>query len=174
MLTLAVESLLVDDFLLEAAYVPKSATPAKALADLLERFLSFLSREQKERIENFSVRDLLAALKTNPEELLTEFSEYAQRSLAASFVISARKPLNWRDKVEQIEAQPALREECDRLRKEYYGLRMMLILRHREVKLYERFARERHSTPAAPIEEPSLLATLLSACQPDDMLSKTA
>ena len=174
MTPLAAESLLVDDFLLEEAYVPKSATPAKALADLLERFLSFLSREQKTRIENFSVCDLLAALKTNSEELLTEFSEYAQRSLAASFVISARKPLNWREKVEQIEAQPALREECDRLRKEYYGLRMMLILRHHEVKLYERFARERHSTPAAPIGEPSLLATLLSACQPDDMLSKAA
>ena len=119
------------------------------------------------------MRDLLAALKTNPEELLTEFSDYAQRSLAASFVVSARKPLNWRERIEQIESQPALREECGRLRKEYYGLRITLILRHHEVKLYKGFARER-SPPAEAIEEPSPLSGLLSACQPDDMLSTAA
>ena len=53
MTPLAVESLLVDDFLLEQAYVPKSATPAKALADLLERFLSFCLVNKRRALKIF-------------------------------------------------------------------------------------------------------------------------
>lgn len=175
MTPLAAESFLVDDFILEDSHVPGSATPVQTFLDLSERFLEALPKEKRLGVERLALRDLLQALKNDAlfrEGLLQEFSEYSSRSLATSFVIAARKPIGWKEVQHLSEQRPALVEESQRARREYYELRMTVILRHHEVFLYKRLCRENgiELKPGRP-EDPDPISDLLARCKPDDMLS---
>lgn len=175
MTPLAAESFLVDDFVLEDSHVPGSATPVQALLDLSERFLATLPKEKRLEVEGLSLRDLLEALKNDApfrNQLLQEFSEYSNRSLAASFVIAARKPARWKETQLLWVREPALAEEAQLARREYYELRMAVILRHHEIFLYERLCRENGlEWKAGRPNEPAPIADILSGCRPDDILS---
>lgn len=97
---LAVESFLVDDFVLVDSHVPGSATPIKTLLDLTDRFLSFCSKEQRLRLERLPLGELLEQFKNDAvfcRKVLEPFSEYAHRALATSFVVAAQKPLRWQE-----------------------------------------------------------------------------
>jgi SAM-dependent methyltransferase len=175
MTPLAVESFLVDDFILEDSHVPGSATPVQTFVDLSERFLAALAKEKRLEVERLPVRDLLQALKSDAlfrAELLKEFSEYSSRSLAASFVIAARKPIGWKQTQRLPEQEPASVEESRLARREYYELRMTVILRHHEVFLYKRLCRENGiAANSSRLNDPAPLGDLLARCQPEEMLS---
>ncbi len=174
MTPLAVESFLADDFLLEDSHVPGSATPVQTFVDLTERLLGALSKQSRLRMKRMPLRDLLEMLKGDAQfrgQLLQEFSEYSTRSLAASFVIAARKPVGWREAQLLWRREPALAEKTELARREYYELRMTVILRHHEVFLYERFCHENgidltlgEMTHAEPIRD------ILARCRPADIL----
>ncbi len=175
MTPLAAESFLVDDFILEDSHVPGSATPVQAFLDLSERFLAALPKEKRLGVERLALRDLIEVLKGDAlfrDEMLREFSEYSNRSLAASFVIAARKPARWKEAQLHWGHEPASAEESQLARREYYELRMTAILRHHEVFLYERLCRENGielSTELA--NHPQPIKDILARCKPDDILS---
>lgn len=172
---LAAESFLVDDFILEDSHVPGSATPVQSFLDLSERFLATLPEEKRLEVERLALRDLLEALKNDApfrDQLLQGFSEYSNRSLAASFVIAARKPARWKEAQHLWEREPALAEESQLARREYYELRMTVILRHHEVFLYERLCHEKGiAWKAGRPNEPAPITDILWGCRPDDILS---
>lgn len=173
---LAAEAFLVDDFVLEDSQVPSSATPVQTLVDLCERFLSFLPQEKRLEMERRPLGELLESLKTEPgirEKLLKEFSEYSNRSLAASFVIAARKPAGWKEAQLRDQTDPVLAAKSEQARREYYELRMTAIHRHHEVFLYKRLCAENGKMATAPFqpEDPAPIAELLASCQPADILS---
>jgi SAM-dependent methyltransferase len=175
MTPLAAESFLLDDFILEDSHVPGSATPVQTFLDLSERFLAALPKEMRLEVEHLPLRDLLEALKNDAlfrKRVLQEFSEYSNRSLAASFVIAARKPPEWNEAQLRSGRDPALAEESQLARRKYYELRMTAILRHHEVFVYQRLCREKGierdlggPNDAAPIRE------ILARCTPTDILS---
>lgn len=174
MTPLAAESFLVDDFILEDSHVPGSATPVQTFLDLNERFLAALPKKKRLEVELRPLRDLLEVLKNDAlfrEQVLQEFSEYSSRSLAASFVIAARKPPEWNEAQVRWEREPALAEESQLARRKYYELRMTVILRHHEVFLYERFCREKgiEWQVGRPLD-PEPIADILARCKPDDIL----
>jgi SAM-dependent methyltransferase len=175
MTPLAAESFLVDDFILEDSHVPGSATPVQTFLDLSERFLATLPKEKRLEVERLVLRDLLEALKNDApfrDQLLKEFSEYSNRSLAASFVIAARKPARWKEAQHLWEHDSALAEESQLARGEYYELRMTAILRHHEVFLYKRLCHENGIVlQTASPNVPAPIQELLARCKPDDVLS---
>jgi SAM-dependent methyltransferase len=172
---LAAESFLVDDFILEDSHVPGSATPVQALLDLSDRFLATLSKNARLEVERLPLRDLLDSLRNDApfrDRLLEEFSEYSNRALAASFFISARKPAGWKQAQLLWGHESALREEAELARREYYELRMTVILRHHEVFLYERLCQENGIQDSHPPKAPAPIRDLLAQCQPADILSR--
>jgi SAM-dependent methyltransferase/uncharacterized protein YbaR (Trm112 family) len=175
MTPLAAESFLVDDFILEDSHVPGSATPVQTFLDLSERFLATLPKEKRLEVERLALRDLLESLKNDApfrDQLLKEFSEYSNRALAASFVIAARKPARWKEAQRIWEHNPALAEESQLARREYYELRMTAILRHHEVFLYKRLCDENGIVlQTASPNAPAPIQELLARCKPDDVLS---
>jgi SAM-dependent methyltransferase len=172
---LAAESFLIDDFILEDSHVPGSATPVQTLLDLSERFLATLSKDKRLEVERLPLRELLESLRSNAsfrDSLLQDFSEYSNRSLAASFVIAARKPDRWKETQLLWERESALCEEAQLARREYYELRMTAILRHHEVFLYERLCHEKGvQGDGEPPKAPAPIGDLLARCKPDDILN---
>lgn len=175
MTPLAAESFLVDDFVLEDSHVPGSATPVQTFLDLSERFLAALSKNKRLDVKRLALRDLLKVLKSDAlfrDQLLQEFSEYSNRALAASFVIAARKPAGWKEAQLLWEREPALAEESELARREYYELRMTTIFRHHEVLLYERLCHDnRIELNTGRPEDPAPINDLLARCRPDDILN---
>ena len=175
MTPLAAESFLVDDFVLEDSHVPRSATPVQTFLDLSERLLAALPKDKRLGVERLPLRDLLEVLKSDAlfrDRLLQEFSEYSNRSLAASFVIAARKPDRWKEAQLLWEREPASKEQAQLARREHYELRMTTILRHHEVFLYERLCRENGiELDTARPNAPAPISDLLARCKPDDILS---
>jgi hypothetical protein len=134
-----------------------------------------LSKEKRLEIECVPLRELLDSLRNSApfrDRLLQEFSEYSNRSLAASFVIAARKPAGWKEAQHLWQREPALGEEAQLARREYYELRMTAILRHHEGFLYERLCHENgiQGKSERP-EAPAPINHLLAQCKPDDILS---
>lgn len=174
MTPLAVESFLVDDFLLEDSHVPGSATPVQTFVDLSERFLAALPKEKRLGVKRLALRDLLKALKSDAlfrDQLLQEFSEYSNRSLAASFVVAARKPAGWKEAQLLWRGEPALAEKSQLARREYYELRMTAIARHHDVFLYKRLCRENGiESNDGCLTDPEPINDILARCKPDDIL----
>ncbi|MEP6823024.1 MAG: methyltransferase domain-containing protein [Chthoniobacterales bacterium] len=172
---LAVESFLVDDFVLVDSHVPGSATPIKTWLDLTDRFLSFCSKEQRLRLKRLPLGELLEQFKNDAlfcQKVLEPFSEYAHRALATSFVVAAQKPLRWQEERAAQRRKPDLKDEAQLARREYYELRMNVIAKHHEVLLYERLRREKSgpSDSAFPAL-PEAIRHILARGQPDDILS---
>ena len=170
----AVETFLVDDFIMEASHVPDSATPLKSLVDLIERFLSYLPEEQKLRLMSLSLDEFMKMMKsdmTRRNTLLSSFSEYALRSLAASFVVMGRKPHNWEEVVGRMRGQKEILDEWNILKREYYALRMEVMLRHHEVLFYRRLCQEKDAHYPTNIPDPDAIDSILERCKIRDPLS---
>ncbi len=174
MTPLAIETFLADDFLLEESHVPGSATPVKTLSDLLDRFLSFLPTKEKTVLMGCSLRKVLEKMKADPglgSELLASFSEYALRSMAASFVVTARKPNRWQARIQELERNQLEAEKWELAKREYYSMRIELILRHHEYFLYKRLAYENGAKVPPDLTDPPTIQTLLHRCKVADPLS---
>jgi SAM-dependent methyltransferase len=169
---LAVETALVGDFGLELAHVPDSATPLMTMVSTIERFFDFVSPQRRAELMARPFGQALAEMKadmTRKNPLLENFDEYALRSLAASFVVIARKPNSYEQKLANANAQSASdREEWQALKKEYYSSRMMVMMRHHEVLMFRRYAHDLgRDNPA--LGDPQPLDHILSECLAKDM-----
>ncbi|ADO75876.1 Methyltransferase type 11 [Stigmatella aurantiaca DW4/3-1] len=169
----AVEAVLADDFLLTQAYVPDSATPLMTTLSLLDRFLVFLAPEDKARLLEMPLTQVLEQMRadtTRRNPLLSSFDEFSHRSLAASFVVEARKPAHYEARLEAlVQAGPPHVGRWHALKREYYTARMELMLRHHEVLFYRRHSQHRGRGEPG-ILEPESLPTLLARCQVADPL----
>ncbi|MEW6570847.1 MAG: class I SAM-dependent methyltransferase [Nitrospirota bacterium] len=168
MTPLAVETFLADDFILEESYVPDSATPLKSLIDLVERFISFLSNKDKQYFMTCSMEKAMDMMKSDPSRknvLLSNFSEYALRSMAASFVVTARKPAKYQETIDMIRRNRTTSDEWDILKRDYYASRMELMLRHHEIFFYKRLSLEKGAKPPANIFDPEPLDSILMRCK---------
>ncbi len=173
----AIETFLVDDFDLELATVPDSATPVHTVLDLLERFLALVPAARREELlaKPFQeVVDVLAADETRQNRLLVAFDEHALRALAASFVVVARKPDAYEDQMRKRLSEGAAAAEAWRaLKREYYTARTGLIFRHHQVGLQRRFARDA-GRDRPNLKEPEPLEDMLERCRPASMFDTEA
>ena len=164
----AIETFLVDDFILEESYVPDRASPLMSIVSLIERFISYLPKDEANEILNLSVKEMIGLMKSDlgrKSRLLSSYSEYAINSMAASYVVLARKPENWSANNENID------EEGDILKRNYYTLRQEILQRHHEVELYKRFSIENGYTRNENITTPDGVHTILSRCKVQDPTS---
>lgn len=171
---LAVETYLLNDFVMEESYVPDSATPLKGIVDLVERFLSYLPEKKKTELMACSLNEFLKRIgsdTTRRNELLSTFSEYALRSMAASFVVSGRKPERWSEAIEEMSNQNALLEKWELLKREYYALRMEVMLRHHEVLYYRRLCQEAGVSGSGVLADVDSIDAILTRCKVADPLS---
>ena len=167
------ETYLLDDFVMEESYVPDSATPLKSLLDLIERFLSYLPEKEKVKLMSCSFQGFLHMIKsdtTRKNTLLSSFSEYALRSMAAGYVVTGRKPHHWKDTVEKMRGQKSVFDEWNIWKREYYTARMEVMLRHHEVLFYKRLCQERGASPQN-ISDPDPVDSILAGCKVLDPLS---
>jgi len=173
MTPLAVESGIVDDFIMMQSVVPDSATPLVSVTSLIDRFLSYLPEDDKAKLLSMSLSDVLKVMKSDlssKNPLLSQYSEYAMRSMAASFVVLAKKPEHYEDRVSAILRRG--RSESEKwhlLKQQYYEARMEVMLRHHEVLFYKRLAQEKNCGPQR-IQEPSPVSHLLANCAVRDIL----
>jgi SAM-dependent methyltransferase len=163
----AAETHLVDDFILEASVIPESGTPLHALSEIFSRFLKELPKDVVDRLMRSTLADFMAEVTAdrsfrNP--LLSEWSEYARRSLAASVIVAARKPTGYR---------PAPSHAARSARRLYYASRATLTVRHHEIHVYRRLASEAGSTVTIALDPPTL-TSLLMECQVTDTQKESA
>jgi SAM-dependent methyltransferase len=167
----AVEAFLVDDFCLEQSMVPDSATPAKALLDLLTRFLEHVPKHLREETLGRPLGELVTSLRddcTRGSVLLSSFDEFPMRAMAASYVVIGRKPEDYERRRAEIECQgPEAIAAWQELKREYYAQRLAVIQHHHEVGLYARFCRERDVADAGLPATEDLGAILQRSDAPD-------
>lgn len=164
----AVEAILCDDFILENSFVPGHLSLAHALVTQFDRFLEQLPRQKADMLRNlplWAVLDLLRSADNFNSPLLVGITEYAHRSLAASFTVVAQKPAGY-DAAKS--SNPIDRQE----RLEYYSARMGLIKRHHEIDLYTKFIKDRCGEP--PSIEYRPLSVLLEQIKVFDPMRKGA
>jgi SAM-dependent methyltransferase len=133
----AVETFIVDDFILEDSFVPDSATLLTSLTSLFDRFIELLPKQDAARLLALPLSEALEALRSDRSSrnpLLREISSYSQRSMAASFVVIARKPGN--------PSHEFAGSEIRARRRAYYAARNAVIFRHHEMELYCRLTHE--------------------------------
>jgi hypothetical protein len=144
-----------------------------AVVMLIERYLSYLSRDLQERLKSMPLESVLQAMRDDlslKSPLLADYDEYCLRSLAASFVVLAEKPHAYEDRLGQIESQgPGAVDAWKSLVQQYYTARVELMQRHHEISLYKRGSHEKGRDEAS-IPEPGDLHTILEELKPDDML----
>lgn len=131
----AVETLVVDDFILDYSGVGVAATCAHLFLEVQHRMLSGMDPADAEDLLDRPLREVVEIFqhdqsRSNP--YLTNLSEYVHRALAASFVVVGRKPARYESR------SPERREETAHVRRAYYAARMGLIHRHGEATLYGR------------------------------------
>lgn len=91
----AVETALVGACELRQGCVPASATPLMTVVMAVERYLGFLSADLRRRLLDARLGDVLDEMREDlsfGSPLLADFDDYAQRCLAASYVVVGRKP----------------------------------------------------------------------------------
>jgi len=173
----AMETALVDDFMLELSCVPDSATPLWTVVSLIERFLSFLPQKDRVELMHKPLTEVLENMKedlTRKNRLLASFDEYAMRSLAASFVVIAKKPEDYDRRIACLNSQGDFYiEQWQSLKRAYYTTRMELMIRHHEVLLYRRLCHE-IGRDNAKLPAPQDLDTLFAGCMVNDMFDQQA
>lgn len=173
MTPLAVESGIVDDFIMMQSVVPDSATPLVSVTSLIDRFLSYLPTDDKSKLLSMPLLEALKLMKSDlssKNPLLSQYSEYAMRSMAASFVVLAKKPEHYENRVSAILRQGSAElENWHLLKQQYYETRMEVMLRHHEASLYKRLARENGCGPQR-VQEPDPLSDLLAKYGVRDIL----
>ena len=169
----AIETHLVGDFKLRDSFVPNSSTPLMTIQMIITRYLGYISRELRERLESMPLRDFLHAMQEDlslKSPLLADFDEYTLRCLAASFVVKAEKPKEYETRLApDRERGRAATDDWQALVREYYTARVELMQRHHEISLYRRWSRER-SHDDSSIPDPPDLHVLLEKLCPADML----
>lgn len=175
MTPLAAESGIVDDFVMMQSAVPDTATPLVSVTSLVDRFLSYLPEDDKARLLSMPLSDVLKVMKSDlssKNPLLSQYSEYAMRSMAASFLVLAKKPEHYEDRVSAILRQGTAEfEKWNLLKQQYYESRMEVMLRHHEVSLYKRLAQEKNCGPQR-IEDPAPVSQLMANCSVGDILDQ--
>lgn len=174
MTPLAIETSLVDDFILEQSIVPDSATPAISVFSLIQRFLSFLPSNEQRRLLKMPLYKVLNKLQsdfTRKNPLLEQFDEYALRSMAASFVVLARKPVEYEAKFGKL--YDSGKYEIDKwkaLKRKYYAARAELIYQYHLVHLYKRLCVEQGGFDDSQSKEMRNIDEVLTSCIAKDML----
>lgn len=169
------ETYLADDFSLIDSSIPESGTPLMSLSMVIERFLINLSRIQKEKVMKMTLENFLKKLKadlTSSNKLMEDFSEYEKRSMAATHVVTAKKPRDYEKKLAQLTQNPEEFEKWTRLKREYYTLRTEIMLRHHEIYAYRRFSRDINPrVKFDSIDFPSPVQEILQPLQVKDPLN---
>jgi SAM-dependent methyltransferase len=169
----AVETFLADDFILEESMVPESATAGKALVDLLDRFLYYIPGGLRGEFLARPLADFLAELKANNSRsspLLAGLDEFPMRAMAASFVVLARKPEDYEERLaRRLRQDPIEVHAWQQLKRDYYARRLAVIQRHHEAGLYVRFCREL-GIPNPGLPEPEALDVVLGRCMAPGLL----
>lgn len=172
----AVETFLVDDFILEQSVVPDSATPIKTIIDILDRFLYYQPLDRRVDLLSGSLDDFISKLKadtTKSNPLLSMFSEFQLRSIAASFVVRARKPENYEYVVDKrVREGHYAYEKWLALKRNYYSKRMGLMKIYQEVSDYITFCEDKkinttHIRKPDPIEIILQRSTTQSMLEPE-------
>ena len=151
----AVETFLVDGFILEHSSVPDSGTVLYSITALFDRFLELLPTAHRRRLNKMSLEDVLMELRrdqTHRNPLLREFSEYRSRALASSFVVVGRKPAGYDSRTRHDDQAKAIRRS-------YYQARVAVMYVHSEACFYARAATEL-GTPPEPSAIPALRTLL--------------
>lgn len=164
----AVEALICDDFILENSFVPGHLSMSHALVTQFDRFLEQIPRFRADMMRNlplWAALDLLRSADRIDAPLLLGITEYAHRSLAASFTVLARKPAGY-DSLKSDD--PIERQE----RIAYYAARMGVIQRHHEIDLYTKFVRDRGRELPEVQYQP--LNTILDKIKVEDPMRKGA
>jgi hypothetical protein len=134
----AVETFIVDDFILEYSGVPDSGTVLCSIVALFDRFLENLPAFQQRRLNAMPLKQALAEMRTDQTRgnpLLRDFPEHLHRAMAASFVVVARKPSDYDEGKHGGEG-------ADTIRRDYYTARVAVMDRHAEVCFYAMRAKE--------------------------------
>lgn len=129
----AVETFIVDDFILDASGVPDSATCAHLFLEVQHRMLDSMTPAAAKELLDKPLREVVeifAKDETKANPYFANFSEYAHRALAASFVVQGRKPAGYDQRAQ------AEREAFAHVRRAYYAARVGVITHHGEVVIY--------------------------------------
>jgi hypothetical protein len=126
----AVETYLIDDFILDACVIPDSGSPLHTVSEVLSRFLDDLPKETAVRLLATTLGDVLNEIRadrsfSNP--LVSGWSEHSRRALAASVVAVGRKPIGYSAQISP---------EAKAIRRNYYTARVTLMMRHHEILFY--------------------------------------
>lgn len=152
----AVETFLVDGFILEHSSVPDSGTVLQSIIALVDRFLQYLPEVQRSRLNKLPLERVLAEFRqdtTHSNPLLRDLPEHVHRAMAASFVVVARKPAGY-------DSKTAMDNQAKVIRRAYYTSRVAVMWRHSEACYYARAAGDSggRSSRANIPPLPSLLA----------------
>lgn len=173
----AVEAALVGACELRQGCVPASATPLMTVVMAVDRYLGFVSSALRRRLLDARLGDVLDEMRKDlsfGSPLMADFDDYAQRCLAASYVVVGRKQPEHDTAIAAIEAGGAGPAETWRtLVREYYAMRLELMQRHHEIGYYRRKADER-APGTADIPEARPLAAALAAVVPASMFGVDA
>ncbi len=147
----AIETFILDDFILEDSGVPDSGTILYTITDLFDRFLRHLPAAQRDRLNSMPLEQVLNEIrkdKTRGNPLLHEFGEHLHRAMAASFLVVGRKPPGYDNKhTKDIRSVT--------IRRNYYAARVAVMNWHFEACYYAMVAKEQ-GTPQAAHLIPSL------------------
>lgn len=137
------ETYLVDDFIMIDSAIPGLSGPIQSLSMFIERFLINLNAAQKKKVLGMSVEAFLSSMKkdlTNNNIFMKDFSEYEKRAMAATHIVTAKKPKHYERKLSKLNKKPEVFENWTRLKREYYTLRIEIMTRYHEIYAYKRFA----------------------------------
>lgn len=135
----AIETFLVDSFILEHAQTPDSGTVLHSVVALFDRLLLNLPSHERDRLNALSLAEVLNEIRhdqTRGNPLISDLSEHLHRAMAASFVVVGRKPLG-HDNQDFKDKNAAI------LRRNYYTERNNVIHQHGEACYYARISNER-------------------------------
>ncbi len=123
----AVETFIVDDFELIESVIPIDASPAIALENLLQRFISALPYTDRVNLLSLPLLNFIQELTSGKHDFYKKMDQHILRSLAASISVTAKKPYNY---------QSHTSDEMIEIRKDYYTYRVAVIQRHFECCYY--------------------------------------
>ncbi len=139
------ETYLVDDFILLQSEIPDSGTPLMTVFMMIERFLANTNSLIKKQLLAMTVADFLKSLRSDLSSgntLLKDFSEHEKRSLAASHIIVAKKPMNYEERLNMIKMNKKHYDSWMSAKQQYYTMRTELMIRYHEIFLYKRLVSE--------------------------------
>jgi hypothetical protein len=163
----AVETYIVDDFILDACVIPTSGSPLHTVSEILTRFLDELPRTIADRLMETKLCDVLKEMKEDTSfnsPLLSDWSEYSRRALAASVVAVGRKPVGYSAQISS---------GAKAIRRNYYTARVTLMMRHHEILFYRSRAKTNVGVVSDDMNAPPL-EDILAQTKVTDTMSNAA